>query len=252
MTDILPAPSPRTPPIQSEVIYRIAHTDYPMRVFPNCDTCNSEFRPEIEHMVLMGFGWKKIAEVLPDFAGLTHAKIQRHWSRGHMPLPEAQRRAVIERRARFKKISTTDADLPLVDPWIVQNAIMQKGFELLMTGQIVPDVKDLISATKEVTNLEQIQAADQILNGESINEIIESARQKMDPEKFMEWCIEMRFNPAMNLYKEQEEITDAEVIEEGDAYTALPPMGDKAERMHVHEAETHDAVPRIVDGAEWL
>ena len=248
MTDL------RIPPPQANITYRLAHIDYPMRVIPGCKTCDSDLRPAIEHMVLMGFGWRKIAESLPDLPGvdrLTPENLREHYDNGHMPLPEAQRRAVIERRARFKRVSSMDADMPMVDPYIVQSAIMQKGYERLMTGQIAPDVKDLISAAKEVGNLERESREEETINEDAVINFIQAAREFMEPDDFMRWVSQLETNPAMSLYRQvEEDIEEGEVVEDRHTFEALPPVGDKAQHLRLVGASSNENLPAPLDGAD--
>jgi hypothetical protein len=233
------------PPPHTSVVYRIGGTDYPMRVINGCRTCKSIHRPEIENLILMGYSWATISEHTD--AGLSAEIIKNHYANGHMPLPESLRRAVIERRAKMLRLSSADNAAPLIDPWLVTHSVMQKGYERMVTGEIAPDMKDTLAAAKALVEIEERTKEEQAINEDAVMAIIEGARSYMTPEGWMKFMWELRENPAMNLLA-TEEPEEARV--ETTSQTALPPIGDRADKNSNRQASSKDVLPQVIDYAE--
>jgi hypothetical protein len=239
----------RQPPPHTSVVYRVGGTDYPMRVHGRCRTCKSIHRAEIENLILMGYSWSTIAEHLPESSGLPSSSIRWHYDNGHMPLPESLRRAVIERRAKMQRLSSADNAAPLIDPWLVTHDIMQRGYERMVTGQIAPDMKDLLAAAKALVEIEDRTKEAQQINEDAVVAIIEGARSYMSPEDWMKFMWELKENPAMNLLATDE---PEEALAERSTQTALPPVGDRADQNRNHQASSRDFLPLVIDDAETV
>jgi hypothetical protein len=237
----------RQPPPHTSVVYRVGGTSYPMRVHGRCQTCRSIHRPEIENLILMGYSWSTIADHMPE--GLPATSIRWHYENGHMPLPESLRRAVIERRAKMQRLSSADNAAPLIDPWLVTHDIMQRGYERMVTGQIAPDMKDLLAAAKALVEIEDRTKEAQQINEDAVVAIIEGARSYMSTEDWMKFMWELRENPAMNLLATEEPEED---LVRRSTQTALPPIGDRADQNRNRQVSSQDSLPPVTDDAETV
>jgi hypothetical protein len=231
------------PPPQTSVIYRIGGTNYPMRVIGSCRTCRSIHRAEIENLVIMGYAWGSIADHLPPDSGLSKENIRHHFDQGHMPLPEALRRSVIERRAKMLRLSTADNAAPVVDQWVVTQAIMQRGFENIMTGHAEPDVKDTLAAAKQLSDIEARTSDERAINDDAVMAIIEGARSYMSQEDWIKFNWELKENPAMAVYGTVTDAEEVEELQERYSHTALPPVDAKADYYKTHMVSSQDEIP---------
>lgn len=186
-----PTPESRRPSPASMVMTRIGGRDYPLRSVPQCKTCQSPHRLLIENALLQGRTYKAIERELegldpgpmgnPNAEGISH-----HYKEGHLPLPQAVQRRLIERRAEEIGINMESAVDSLVDKVTVAQSIVQKGWEMLAADQAAPTVAETISAIKLLHDIEKQseQSLDQEAWVQSVQIMMEVARELMDDEQW--------------------------------------------------------------------
>ena len=146
--------------VRSSVIQvKVGSRSYNMVENRNCGVCMHPGRFQIEAKILLNFGWTAISRHVSDlnsakvdgsqedWYALTPAQIKKHYENGHCPDGNVSR-ALVEERAKKRGIELSEATTGFVDHVIVQEAILQRGFELLIEGKIEPDAKDLLMASK--------------------------------------------------------------------------------------------------------
>lgn len=173
----------------SLVMTRIGGVDYPMRSEASCKTCQSPHRLRIEAELTKGRSYALIRRSLD---GLPEGpkghpsvdSLKNHVRRQHLPLPHATQRRLIERRAEEAGRSIDEGDDPLADYVTVQQMIVQKGVELVASGQLEIKAADVVSASRFLHQVEQ--AAGENLDTqvwvEAVMEYMEIAKQFIPPE----------------------------------------------------------------------
>jgi hypothetical protein len=141
------------------MLVRVGGRAYPARQVPQCRTCRSKYRTQIELGIINGMPYLKLVEELVDpfqdhspLGPPTMKSIMNHVARKHMPVPYSTKRQIIEERAREIGRSVEEGEQLLVDNVAVHRTIVQRGFERLNAGEIEPTMGDLMKAL-------QIQAA---------------------------------------------------------------------------------------------
>src|SRR5690606_33877545 len=85
--------------VRSAVSYRLGGRDYPMRSEPKCETCQHEYRAEIERGLLRAYSPTSVWRSLPEKAQapVSIKQIGTH-ARTHMPVDIAVRQTFIRER----------------------------------------------------------------------------------------------------------------------------------------------------------
>jgi len=149
---------------------RVGDREYPAKHVPQCLTCRSRYRTQIEQGIINGMPYSMIIEQLvepydnhsllgaPSYDGLL-----RHVRSGHMPVPFSVQRRIIEERGKEIGRSAEQGEQLLVDNIGILRTVVQRGFERLNNGEIQPNMNDLLTALK-------LQAAVTAEENEGLNE----------------------------------------------------------------------------------
>jgi hypothetical protein len=148
-------------PIRSSVIQlKIGNRTYDMVQNPRCGVCMHPARFQIEAKLLLNFGWaavsryvselnsQRIDGTVEEWPALSPAQVRKHSESGHCPVEGEARRALTEQRAKKLGIDLAETTGQFLDHEIVQHAILARGYERLVKGEIEPDVKDTLAAAK--------------------------------------------------------------------------------------------------------
>lgn len=139
----------RTP---AAIVYRIGGREYPMRSVPQCKTCQSHYRVEVENAILRGFGYAAVARHLPEQAKLTAENVRDHVTNGHMPIEETVRRALLEQRA--EEVGYDEARQTIVDQIGFARVGLQRVFEQMSSGKLEPDISHGIAFARLLQDAE--------------------------------------------------------------------------------------------------
>lgn len=146
-------------PGNSLVMIRIGDRDYPQVTSSRCTTCQSPHRRFIENEVVLGRGYKAIERRLVDMPlpkGFEHPSwhgISRHVRDGHMPTPATVRREIIDIEAKRMGAALSEGE-SLVTHRVVNQTIIQRGFERMMAGEIDVSTSDLLQAISAQAKIE--------------------------------------------------------------------------------------------------
>lgn len=194
-------PPPKdTPNPRSMMLTRIGGREYPIKSIPTCRTCQHPQRDEIENAMLSGQSYLSILKALPqDDRAPSYAGLRAHFKNSHMPLDAAAQVALIERNAKRQGLKIEDAVDTLVDHITVAEMVVQKGFQRMQSGEINPEMTDVLNAVKIV---EQIQSR---VQGDMDNEMwvsatmsmLEDARQIMNPAQWAAYGEKLKTNPIL-------------------------------------------------------
>lgn len=196
----------------STVSYRVGGREYPFRSEPNCLTCQSSYRIEIENALLKGYSYASISRSLPQ-AQLTSDNIFDHVSRGHLPLDEHLRRVVIEQRATELGRDIQRAEGVLTDHIALARLGVQRVIERMQTGDLDPTIADGIQFANLLLRLDEFagESVDQQAVASSFMAFFEAAKSVMDPAQFTRFGRLLERNPVLNaLSKKAAQVIEVE------------------------------------------
>jgi len=183
--------------------YRIGGREYPMVRVPQCLTCNSPYRFEIEESIVSGRTWTKISESLAitygDEFAISVDALKDHFQNGHMPLEQAETRTLIETRARRVGKRIEDSAEELVDGITLLSAVVVKTFEEIASGRKTPDISDGIRAAKLLADFGEYDGGgiDQQAYVEAFLVYQEEAEKVMGAELFAQFGEALAANPVL-------------------------------------------------------
>lgn len=207
---------------ESMVMVKVGKKTVPAKHVPNCKVCSSPHRRWIEAQLLKGYSYSKIAQgvaTFPDDGG-HHPKsgsIGGHVKNGHLPLDTDTQRQMIEERAKRIGRSIEDDAYSLVDHVVVNDMILQRGFERMLAGEIEPDVKDLAAAIKARHAIEADleQGFDIEAYQQALFTYLEIAQEFIPPEAFAEYGKALNENPILRAITAKQDSVEGEVVSEG-------------------------------------
>jgi len=154
--DIEDTNPPPPPPHQrpgSVVMVDIGGRRYPMKTVPQCRTCMSPYRLEIEQAVLEQRSYMSIANALLDRAEGRlphpgHQSIRDHVLKNHMPIGPTAERALVEERAKAIGRDIENYASGLANYATVNEIIIQRGMDRLARGELQPSMSELLTAIR--------------------------------------------------------------------------------------------------------
>jgi hypothetical protein len=205
----------------SMVMTRINGKDYPLKSVPQCKTCQSPHRLHIEQAMLQGRTYRAIERELEglDPGAMGHPSsegIANHYKEGHMPLPQAVQRRLIERRAEEIGLDMESKVESLVDKVTVAQSIVQKGWEMLAADQSAPTVAETISAIKLLHDMEK--ATEGSLDQEAwigaVQVMMEVAREVMADDQWEYFGRKLSAHPVLHaLARKNQPMIEGEVVD---------------------------------------
>jgi hypothetical protein len=204
---------------QSMVMVRIGGHDYPLRTVATCQVCQSPYRFEVERALVHGSGYTAVHTA---FTGRTpepppvDAMIA-HVSRGHLPLPLATSRIMLEQRARALGKDIEEGLENLVDHAVVNEEIIRKGYQRLQDGDIEPSMGDLLKAMEFQAKLDAATPSGDLTTEawqEALMEYFEIARRMMPPEMWARFGQELAQSPILKAIASQQAAVQGEVMGE--------------------------------------
>jgi hypothetical protein len=177
---------------------------YPMKTVPQCRTCMSPYRLEIEQAVLEQRSYQKIADAVADRKPGVHPNpgyqsIRDHVNKGHMPIGPTAERALVEARAKDigRDIETYAAGL--ADYRSVNQIIIQRGMDRLARGELKPSMAELLTAIRQEHAMET--ATDSTVTEEAYQQAIiaymEVAQAFIPPDRFQEYGQALARHPVI-------------------------------------------------------
>jgi hypothetical protein len=168
---------------------------YALVSVPNCRTCQSPLRPDIERALVTGRSYSGIARQFPQ-AGLSARNIGEHFRRGHLPVrDEALRRLAEERAAQIARDIDEGAGI-VVDQVLFARAVVQRSFERLASGDAVPDIREGLAAARLLADFDdtatqvEAQALFVILTA-----YVDEMEKVASPEQMAAWAEACSKNP---------------------------------------------------------
>jgi hypothetical protein len=147
---------------QAAVGFKVGNRIYNGKAVATCDVCQSPFRMEIEAALLGGRSYTGILADLPthqpngdEWDHPSVRSIATHAKSGHSGASAAVQRAVIERRQEDLGVDIEAAVGAEADKVLVAQLIVQRGFERLQSGDLEPDIPDVLRAAALLHQFEQ-------------------------------------------------------------------------------------------------
>lgn len=137
----------------SVVMVEIGGRKYPMKTVPQCRTCMSPYRLEIEQAILEQRSYQKIADIVADrepgsLPNPSYQSIRDHVNKGHMPIGPTAERALVEARAKDIGRDIENYAAGLADYASVNEIIIQRGMDRLARGELNPSMAELLTAIR--------------------------------------------------------------------------------------------------------
>lgn len=195
----------------SIVQVKIGNNVYDAVFEPRCKVCNHPARFTIEEKLLLGNSYPKIARWVSDVRAtkpsgeqvdwpeLEARNIKNHYVQGHCPLDAEMMRAFTERRAEELGEDLEESMTTFTDHIVVQKAILSKGYEALVKGEIQPDVKDTLAASKLLADRErEIAGQASVEEWQDFMQLYFSVvRQVVAPEQWTQIVSDIQQHPVM-------------------------------------------------------
>ena len=188
----------------SLVMARVGGENYPMRSEANCKTCQSPNRLHIESELVRGRSYRTIARSLVGMPeGVkghpSHESIANHVKGGHVPLGQAAQRRIIERRAVEIGRAVEDSEDPLTDYVTLNQMIVNKGVEMMASGDLDIKATDVIAASKFLYGVEQGAGGEVDVQAwiEAVTEFMEIAQKHIPPSAWQAYAAELHASPVL-------------------------------------------------------
>lgn len=132
---------------------------YPMKRVPQCRTCMSPYRLEIEQAVLDQYSYKKIEAAVADrepgpLPNPSWQSVRDHVVKGHMPIGPTAERALVEERAKQIGRDIEEYSSSLANYATVNEIIIQRGMERISRGELKPSMSELLTAIRMQHSIE--------------------------------------------------------------------------------------------------
>lgn len=211
----------------SMVMTRVGGVDYPLVSVAQCKTCQSPHRLIIENHLITGrsnAGIRKELEAIdPDGEHPTAEGIGEHYRKGHMPLNQAVKRRLIERRAE-EIGKNMNAELEtLMDHVTVAQMILQTGGEKVARGELDPNITETLAAAKFLFDIEKSAqgSVDNEMWTTAFMVYMEAARELMTEDQWQNFGRRLASHPVLREMAAKRDAIeantiDAEVVEESE------------------------------------
>jgi hypothetical protein len=188
-------------------------------------------RMEIESLVLQGHSYRSVAAqysevewtdgngetvMLPKVTGNS---VIAHFRNGHMPVPSAAQRMIIERRAEQIGAAQYEHQVEqIVDQYTFARQVLSKTQERLLAGEIQPEVRDGIAAAKLIHDMESgnEESLDAEAWGEAVQRYFELAQKFMPPDMWEHFTQALRTDPILKAISNRasnRDAIDAEIVD---------------------------------------
>lgn len=198
-----PPPAPYTRPA-SVVMVEIGGRKYPMKTVPQCRTCMSPYRLEIEQSILEHRSYMSIAMAVADrpvgrLPHPGHQSVRDHVLKNHMPIGPTAERALVEKRAEQIGRSIEDYAAGLADYATVNEIIIQRGMDRLARGELQPSMSELLTAIRMQHAIEATSedGLDSAAWQEALVAYLEVAQQFIPPDKMQSYGQALANHPVL-------------------------------------------------------
>jgi hypothetical protein len=159
-------PTDLAPANKSLVRVKIGSREFSMVRSTRCGVCMHPARFAIEEKMLLNYGYPAITKWISEkdvqsvdgsvesWPSLTVIQLRHHREAGHCPLNAEMVHELSKRRAAQLGVDLENNSGQFVDHVVASKMVLQRSIERLVKGEIEPDVKDLLSVSKLLQDLE--------------------------------------------------------------------------------------------------
>lgn len=222
------------PESRSLVQVKIGNKVFDARKDPKCKVCNHPARMEVEMAIADGWAYSRIAR---DYSNVDYSvgeramtlpvlswqNVRTHFRAGHMPMGVELQRRLSEKRAAEIGSKYEDAADKFVDHYVVAQAVLHRGHERLVRGELEPDLKDTMAAAKFLKEIDDAAAGqlDTEAWSQAMTIYFETAQELMEPPVWQAFIRKLSTNPVLAAIARKLEgqdddpnVVDAEIVEE--------------------------------------
>lgn len=196
---------------------------YPMKTVPQCRTCMSPYRLEIEQAILEQRSYQKIADAVADrepgsLPNPGYQSIRDHVRKNHMPIGPTAERALVEARAQQIGRDIENYAAGLADYRSVNQIIIQRGMERLARGELKPSMGELLTAIRNEHAMESATQDGTTAEAymEALIRYMEVAQAFIPPENFQEYGQALARDPILRALMAGQSPKALEMMGEGE------------------------------------
>lgn len=175
---------------------------YPLVSAPGCKTCGSKYRREIEAALVRGFSLAQILRHLPGDHGLVERNLRDHLRSAHLPLTSVAVQKLAEEEAEERgRVVEAGADV-LASHAAFARAVIGRVRERVAKGEIEPDIRDALVATKLLFEFEgDPSAVDHEGLVQAMARLMEVIRATLTPDQFTELGRQVSRDPLLSAFR---------------------------------------------------
>lgn len=207
------------PQSKSIVQVKVGSREYSMVRSTRCAVCMHPGRFTIEEKMLLNFGYPAIVRFIAEqpeirkddgsvetWPELTRTQLINHRNAGHVAANAEILHEFAQRRAEILGFDFETSSGALTDHYIGVQMVLQDGIERLVRGEIKPEVKDLLAASKMLADLENNNKQDATI--EQYQELIPLffavVQKRVPAETFKVIMGEIQTHPVVKKYQQQQ------------------------------------------------
>lgn len=169
---------------QSIIKIKIGNRTYDVPRSKHCPVCMHPGRYAIEERMLLNYSYPSIVKwisgseiTLPDgstepWPEVSAHSLRSHRNKGHVPMDTQLFNALVEQRAEAEGIDLETYTGRFVDEVVANQIVLSRGVERILKGEIEPDVKDVLTASKLMGDLRAAAGQGQGTSEEEFMEVM--------------------------------------------------------------------------------
>ena len=204
--------SAATPGRPSLAQYRLGGRMVPMKSVPQCQTCQSPYRIEIERGLSHGYSYATIRRSIlaeDESFSVSTQSMRNHFESGHMPTEVEAVRRNLERRSIQRGADIEHGVDTLVDGMALAEAVVAKTYTALAEGHLAPDLKDGLAAAQMLERFAPVEAAVSTeAYAQAFAVYFDIAARVMNPNQFEQFGRMLQADPTLNALIEKHAAKD--------------------------------------------
>lgn len=219
----------------SMVNIRVGNRTLPAYRSNRCKVCTHPGRPLIEEQILLNSTYPSIVEwvsnheveeidgALVEWPTVTVNQLLNHYNNGHCPLDAKLLHELSEQRMTELGLDYESSTGRIVDHVVTAKLIAAMGQERLMRGEIQPDVKDTLAASKLLADLDSkrggAEGEELLVIWQQAMEVFFTVTQRhVSGPQWQAIGADLSSNPVLReltarMQATEDDITDAELVE---------------------------------------
>lgn len=205
------------------LMVRVGNRLYPAKQVAQCKTCRSKYRADIEQGIINGMPYSmvmsEIVERHDDHSPIgapNYGSVLRHVKKKHMAVPHSVQRGILEERAGEIGKSVEQGERLMVDSVAIHRTVIQRGFERLNTGEIQPNMNDLMTALRLQAAISAEQGGsgvDEDAWRDALMAYMEIVQRNVGPDVLQQIGREMAASPTLRAIRNRRQAVVGEIEE---------------------------------------